>query len=59
VIYQVTWQSARTVRAAKLRESNTLRPRQCERGEEMLEEQPDHYIITIQLTGYDPLQGRG
>jgi hypothetical protein len=47
VIYQVVWQSARTVRAAKLREATLCGRGNAERGEEMLDEQPDNYIITV------------
>ncbi|HZE80117.1 MAG TPA: hypothetical protein VE604_04395 [Candidatus Polarisedimenticolia bacterium] len=57
VIYQVTWQSARTVRAAKLRESILCGRGNAERGEEMLEEQPDHYIITIHSPDMTPFKG--
>jgi len=57
VIYQVTWQSARTVRAAKLRESILCGRGNAERGEEMLEEQPDSYIITVHSPDMTPFKG--
>jgi hypothetical protein len=57
VIYQVTWQSARTVRAAKLRESILCGRGNAERGEEMLEEQPDDYIITVHSPDMTPFKG--
>lgn len=57
VIYQVTWQSARTVRAAKLRESILCGRGYAERGEEMLEEQPDNYIITVHSPDMTPFKG--
>jgi hypothetical protein len=57
VIYQVTWQSARTVRAAKLRESMLCGRGNTERGEEMLEEQGDYYIITVRSPDMTPFKG--
>jgi hypothetical protein len=57
VIYQVTWQSARTVRAAKLREMVLCGRGNAERGEEMLEEQPDDYTITVHSPDMTPFKG--
>ena len=57
VIYQVTWQSARTVRSAKLRESILCGRGNAERGEELLEEQPDDYIITVHSPDMTPFKG--
>lgn len=57
VIYQVTWQSARTVRAAKLRESILCGRGNAERGEELLEEQPDNFIITVHSPDMTPFKG--
>ena len=57
VIYQVVWQSARTVRAAKLREAILCGRGNAERGEEMLEEQPDSYIITVHSPDMTPFKG--
>ena len=57
VIYQVTWQSARTVRAAKLRESLLCGRGNAERGEEILEQQPDYYIITVHSPDMTPFKG--
>jgi hypothetical protein len=57
VIYQVTWQSARTVRSAKLRESMLCGRGNAERGEELLEEQPDDYIITVHSPDMTPFKG--
>lgn len=57
VIYQVTWQSARTVRAAKLREAILCGRGNAERGEELLEEQPDYYTITVHSPDMTPFKG--
>jgi hypothetical protein len=57
VIYQVVWQSARTVRAAKLRESVLCGRSNGERGEEMLEEQPDNYVVTVHSPDMTPFKG--
>ena len=57
VVYQVTWQSARTVRAAKLREAILCGRGNAERGEEMLEETPDDYIITVHSPDMTPFKG--
>lgn len=57
VVYQVTWQSARTVRAAKLRKSMLCGSGNAERGAEMLDEQPDDYIITVHSPDMTPFKG--
>ena len=57
VIYQVTWQSARTVRAAKLRQALLCGRGNAERGDEMLEDQPDDYIITVHSPDMTPFKG--
>ncbi|HKT50156.1 MAG TPA: hypothetical protein VJV96_07645 [Candidatus Angelobacter sp.] len=57
VIYQVTWQSARTVRAAKLREALLCGRGNAERGDEMLQDQPDDYIITVHSPDMTPFKG--
>jgi len=57
VIYQVTWQSSHTVRAAKLRESMLCGRGNTERGEELLEEQPDNYTITVYSPDMSPFKG--
>jgi hypothetical protein len=57
VIYQVTWQSARTVRAAKLREAILCGRGNPERGEEMLDEQPESYVITVHSPDMSPFKG--
>jgi hypothetical protein len=57
VIFQVTWQSAHTVRAAKLREAVLCGRGNAERGEEMLEQEPDDYIITVHAPDMTPFKG--
>ena len=57
VIYQVAWQSARTVRSAKLREATLCGRGNAERGEEMLDEQPDDYVITVHSPDMTPFKG--
>jgi hypothetical protein len=57
VIYQVAWQSARTVRSAKLREATLCGRANAERGEEMLDEQPDNYVITVHSPDMTPFKG--
>ena len=57
VIYQVAWQSARTIRAAKLQESILCGRGNAERGEEMLEQQPEYYIISIHSPDMTPFKG--
>jgi hypothetical protein len=57
VIFQVTWQSAHTVRAAKLRESVICGRGNANRGEEMLEQEPDNYIITVHSPDMTPFKG--
>ncbi|HEY7405137.1 MAG TPA: hypothetical protein VIB39_16540 [Candidatus Angelobacter sp.] len=57
VIYQVTWQSSHTVRAAKLREAVLCGRGNAERGEELLDEQPDNYIITVHSPDMSPFKG--
>lgn len=57
VIYQVTWQSAHTVRAARLRQALLCGRGNAERGEEMLDEQPDEYIITVHSPDMSPFKG--
>jgi hypothetical protein len=57
VIYQVSWQSARTVRAAKLQQSVLCGRGNAERGEELLEQQPDYYIITVHSPDMTPFKG--
>ena len=57
VIYQVAWQSARTVRSAKLREAVLCGRGNAERGEEMLDEQPDNYVITVHSPDMTPFKG--
>ena len=57
VIYQVTWQSSHTVRAAKLREAVLCGRSNAERGEELLDEQPDNYIITVHSPDMSPFKG--
>lgn len=46
-IFQVTWLSARTVRAAKLREAELCRPGRAEIYKHLLEEPQEHYVITV------------
>jgi hypothetical protein len=57
VIFQVTWQSARTIRAAKLRETLLCGRGNAERGEELLDETPDDYIITVHSPDMTPFKG--
>ena len=57
VIYQVTWQSSHTVRAAKLREAVLCGRANAERGEEMLEQQQENYVITVQSPDMSPFKG--
>jgi hypothetical protein len=57
VIYQVTWQSARTVRAANLRKAVLCGHGNAERGAEMLDEQPDDYVITVHSPDMTPFKG--
>jgi hypothetical protein len=57
VIYQVAWQSSRTVRSAKLREAVLCGRGNAERGEEMLDEQPDNYVITVHSPDMTPFKG--
>lgn len=56
VIFQVTWQSSRTVRAAMLRQGVLCGRADAERGDELLNEPPDDFIITVHapdMTPYD------
>jgi hypothetical protein len=57
VIFQVTWQSSHTVRAAKLRQALLCGRGNEERGEELLEQQPDDYIITVESPDMSPFKG--
>jgi hypothetical protein len=57
VIYQVTWQSARTVRAARLREALLCGRGNAERGEEMLDQEQDSFIITVHSPDMTPFKG--
>lgn len=57
VIYQVVWQSAHTVRAARLREAILCGRGNAERGEEMLDEQQDNYVITVHSPDMSPFKG--
>lgn len=57
VIYQVTWQSAHTIRAAKLRQAALCGKVDSERGEELLEEQPEQYIIVVNSPDMTPFDG--
>jgi hypothetical protein len=57
VIFQVTWQSARTIRAAKLRQSSLCGKEESERGEEMLEDQPEQYVIVVNSPDMTPFDG--
>jgi hypothetical protein len=57
VIYQIVWRSARTVRAAKLQQSILCGRGNAERGEELLEQQPDYYILTVHSPDMTPFKG--
>lgn len=57
VIYQVAWQSARTFRSAKLRESVLCGRGNAERGEEMLDQEQNSYVITVHSPDMTPFKG--
>jgi len=57
VIYQVVWQSSHTVRAAKLREALLCGRGNAERGEELLDEQQENYVITVHSPDMSPFKG--
>lgn len=57
VIFQVTWQSAHTIRAAKLRSAVLCGRADADRGSDILEEQPDDYIITVHSPDMSPFKG--
>ncbi|MBZ5524183.1 MAG: hypothetical protein LAP21_18260 [Acidobacteriia bacterium] len=56
VIFQVTWQSSRTIRAAKFRQATLCGKVDAERGDEILEQEQEQYIIIANspdMTPYD------
>jgi len=57
VIFQVTWQSARTIRAAKFRMASLCGRVVLDRGDEVLEEQPEQYIIIVNSPDMAPFDG--
>ncbi|MGC2697564.1 MAG: hypothetical protein WA738_17390 [Candidatus Angelobacter sp.] len=57
VIYQVTWQSAHTVRAARLQDAALCGRGNTERGEEILEAEQDNYVITVHSPDMSPFKG--
>ncbi|MBZ5533309.1 MAG: hypothetical protein LAO20_17910 [Acidobacteriia bacterium] len=57
VIFQVTWQSSRTVRAAKFRQSSLCGRVDPEKGDDLLEDTPDDYIIIVNSPDMTPFEG--
>jgi hypothetical protein len=57
VIYQVTWQSSRTVRAAKLREAVLCGRTDPDRGDDLLEQTPEQYVIVVSSPDMTPFDG--
>jgi hypothetical protein len=59
VIFQVTWQSSRTVRAAKFREAVLCGRADEERGDDLLDREQDDYVITVHapdMTPFDSME---
>lgn len=56
VVYQVTWQSARTIRAAKFRMSSLCGRVDPERGDDLLEDAPDSYIVLVNSPDMTPFE---
>lgn len=54
VIFQVTWQSSRTIRAAKLRQGVLCGRADAERGDDLLDQEPENYIITVHAPDMTP-----
>lgn len=55
--YQVTWNSARTVRAARFRLSVLCDQADPEDEEEALEREPDEYLLSVQSPDMRPFEG--
>ena len=55
--YQVTWNSARTVRAARVRLAVLCQQADPDEGEDALEREPEEYILSIQSPDMRPFEG--
>lgn len=57
VAYQIAWRSSRTMRAAQFRLSVLCGRSEADQGDELLEEQPEQYIITLLSPDMTPFDG--
>lgn len=56
VVFQVTWQSARMIRAGKVREAVLCDRVDEERGAELMEKEQDDYVITVNSPDMAPFE---
>lgn len=56
-LFQVTWGSARTIRAAKLREAQLCGPAPAPRAESQLQDLQEDYVITVMAADMTPFAG--
>lgn len=56
VVYQVTWQSARTVRSAKFRQASLCGRADMERGDDILDQEQDNYVVVVNSPDMTPFE---
>ena len=56
VVYQVTWQSASTVRSAKFRQASLCGKADIERGDDILDQEQDNYVIVVNSPDMTPFE---
>jgi hypothetical protein len=56
VIYQVTWQSARTVRSAKYRQASLCGRADLDRGDDILDQEQEQYVIIVNSPDMSPFE---
>src|SRR5437667_4918689 len=57
VAYQIAWRSARTMRAAQFRLAVLCGRAEADQGDEVLEQEPEQYIITVSSPDMSPFDG--